>query len=88
MHYGRDDVPDVRPASIGAMMTPREFRICLELLAWSQRGLARLLGLDDRTVRRWASGQNEIPDNIATWLATLAAFHAEHPVPLKGGIAR
>ena len=43
-------------------MTPPEFRICLELLAWSQRGLARLLGLDDRTVRRWASGQNEIPD--------------------------
>jgi hypothetical protein len=65
-------------------MTPPEFRICLELLAWSQRGLARMLNLDDRSVRRWASGQNDIPDDIAHWLATLAAFHAKHPAPLKG----
>jgi hypothetical protein len=58
--------------------------------AWrgSCGGLARLLGLDDSAVRRWASGQNEIPDNIATWLATLAAFHAKHPVPLKEGSGR
>ena len=62
-------------------MTPPEFRLCLDLLAWSQRGLARLLGLDDRSVRRWASGQNAIPGNIAHWLATLAAFHAKHPPP-------
>jgi hypothetical protein len=27
-------------------MTPNEFRICLEQLAWSQRGLARLLNRD------------------------------------------
>jgi hypothetical protein len=60
-------------------MTPPEFRLCLDLLAWSQRGLARLLGLDDRTLRRWASG----PGDIADWLATLAAFHAKHPPPLK-----
>jgi hypothetical protein len=65
-------------------MTPAEFRICLELLAWSQRGLAKVLGLDDRMVRRWAAGQNEIPGNIAAWLTTLAAFHAQHPAPLKG----
>jgi DNA-binding transcriptional regulator YiaG len=69
-------------------MTPPEFRLCLEVLAWSQRGLARLLGLDDRTVRRWSSGRNEIPGDIADWLAILAAFHAKHPSPLKGGSAR
>ena len=65
-------------------MTPPEFRLCLESLAWSQRSLARMLGLDHQSVRRWASGQNEIPDNVAKWLATLAAFHAKHPPPLKG----
>jgi hypothetical protein len=69
-------------------MTASEFRICLELLAWSQRGLARMLGLDDRLVGRWASGANEVPEDVAGWLATLAAFHAEHPRPSKGGSAR
>jgi ribosome-binding protein aMBF1 (putative translation factor) len=62
-------------------MTPNEFRICLEMLAWSQRGLARLLRRDERLVRRWASGENEIPAEIATWLAALADFHARRPPP-------
>ncbi len=66
-------------------MTPAEFRVCLDLLAWSQRGLAKLLDLDDRLVRRWASGANEVPEDVAGWLATLAAFHAKHPAPMKGG---
>jgi DNA-binding transcriptional regulator YiaG len=69
-------------------MTPAEFRGCLSPLAWSQRDLARVLGLDDRLMRRWASGQNEIPGNIAHWLMTLATFHAGHPPPLKGKCAR
>jgi DNA-binding transcriptional regulator YiaG len=69
-------------------MTRAEFRACLEQLAWSQRDLARVLGLDDRLMRRWASGQNEIPGNIAHWLTTLATFHAKHPPPLKGESAR
>jgi hypothetical protein len=69
-------------------MTPSEFHICLDTLDWSQRGLARLLNLDDRMVRRWAAGQYSIPDDVAGWLMTLAAFHAKHPVPLKGGSAR
>jgi transcriptional regulator with XRE-family HTH domain len=68
-------------------MTPPEFRLCLDLLSWSQRDLARMLGLDDRSVRRWSSGQNEIPGDIADWLATLTAFHATHPAPLKGGLS-
>ena len=62
-------------------MTPSEFRVCLELLDWSQRGLAKLLGRDDRTVRRWATGDNEVPDDVAEWLAVLAACHAQHPPP-------
>ena len=68
-------------------MTPPEFRLCLDLLSWSQRDLARMLGLDDRSVRRWSSGQNEIPGDIADWLATLTAFHVKHPAPLKGGLS-
>jgi hypothetical protein len=62
-------------------MTPSEFRICLEHLAWSQRGLAKLLQRDDRTVRRWATGDYEIPTDAAEWLAVLAECHAKHPPP-------
>jgi hypothetical protein len=47
----------------------------------------QMLDLDDRLVRRWASGVNEVPENVAHWLATLAAFHAKHPSPLKGGLS-
>jgi ribosome-binding protein aMBF1 (putative translation factor) len=63
-------------------MTPTQFRACLDTLDWSQRSLARLLDRDERMVRRWASGQCTIPEDVAEWLTTLAAFHAKHPVPL------
>ena len=41
-----------------------------ELRSWlagarlSQNGLARLVGVNRRTVRRWCSGQNPIPDAL------------------------
>jgi hypothetical protein len=64
-------------------MTADEFRACLDALDWSQRSLARLLDRDERMVRRWASGQYDIPDEVAGWLRALAAFHAHHPPPLR-----
>jgi hypothetical protein len=51
-------------------MTPDRFRACLDALSWSGRGLAALLSMDERQVRRWASGQYAIPD----WFDTLARF--------------
>jgi hypothetical protein len=64
-------------------MTADEFRACLAALDWSQRLLARILGRDDRLVRRWAIGEGTIPGDVADWLKALAAFHSLHPVPLK-----
>ena len=43
--------------------------------------LAKLLGRDDRTVRRWATGDNEIPAEVAEWLAVLADCLAQNPLP-------
>lgn len=63
-------------------MTPERFRECLDALDWTQRGLAALLGVDERQVRRWAGG-SRIPEPIAAWLETLAQFHEEHPPPQK-----
>ncbi|WP_018261868.1 hypothetical protein [Methylobacterium sp. WSM2598] len=62
-------------------MTPDRFRECLGLLRWSQRGLAETLECDDRLVRRWASGEAEIPASVAAWLETLGQAHAEAPPP-------
>lgn len=39
----------------------------------SAAAFARLvLGRDERTVRRWQSGETEIPDSAADWLERLA----------------
>lgn len=61
-------------------MTPDRFRECLTALHWSQRGLAALLDVDERQVRRWAAGAT-IPPPVAAWLELLAAFHERHPPP-------
>jgi ribosome-binding protein aMBF1 (putative translation factor) len=62
-------------------MTPTRFRECLGLIGWSQRGLSTRIESDERLVRRWASGDAEIPPSVAEWLETLAKIHAEFPSP-------
>ena len=62
-------------------MTPDRMREALFLLRWSQRGLAEALECDDRLVRRWASGDAEIPVSVAAWLETLAQCHEAAPPP-------
>jgi hypothetical protein len=68
-------------------MSPDRFRACLDLLNWSGRGLAAILGVDERQVRRWASGQYAIPEPVADWLETLARFHESHPAPVRAAAA-
>ena len=53
----------------------------IDALQWSQRGVAAYLGLADTRARRWASGELEIPPNVAAWLERLAAVHEAHPMP-------
>ncbi|AWN55016.1 hypothetical protein DK412_28175 [Methylobacterium sp. 17Sr1-1] len=62
-------------------MTTDRLREILALLRWSQRGLAEALDCDERMVRRWASGDGEIPAALATWLETLAQVHEAAPPP-------
>lgn len=53
-------------------MTPASFRESLALLRWTQRGLARALGRPEGTVRQWARGDVQVPDDVATWLQAVA----------------
>lgn len=63
-------------------MSPTRFHECLATLDWTQRGLARRLGVHDGRTRRWASGRYPIPEPIAVWLETVAHFHEANPAPM------
>jgi len=64
-------------------MTPTRLRECLDALAWSQRGLARLLVRDEGTVRQWARGKTRVPEDVATWLEARARQAERLPPPVR-----
>lgn len=45
-------------------MTPDDFRAHLSRLGYSQAGFARLMKVDERTVRRWGTGDTPIPESV------------------------
>ena len=72
--HGVSPMPDDR-----GRMTADEFRAALALLGLSQSAFARLLvelgdaaGDKERTVQRWATGQQDIPGPIMVLLKVLA----------------
>jgi hypothetical protein len=78
-------------------MTPDTFRTHLAALQWTQRGLADMIRIDERQVRRWAAGA-AIPPHIAAWIERAAAelaphvqaideWHAKNPPPPKIPVA-
>lgn len=72
-------------------MTPADLRTAADLLfggerfglRW-QRPLARALGVDDRTVRRWLSGESPVPEEIVGKLYWLAVDRREELARLMG----
>ncbi len=54
-------------------MTSDEYREAIESLGLSQVGAARLLGVNDRTSRRWASGEQDVPPPAQRFLRYLIA---------------
>lgn len=64
-------------------MTPTQLRDCLETLSWTQRGLARIVGWDESTVRKWARGGAEIPRDVGMWLAERARLAKCTPPPVR-----
>ena len=53
-------------------MTPTELRAILATLGLTQGRTARLLGVNLRTVERWATGASDIPRHVALLLALMA----------------
>jgi transcriptional regulator with XRE-family HTH domain len=53
-------------------MTAAEFRAAIAALGYSQRGFATYTGSNERTVRRWALGEQDIPPWVPVLLRLLA----------------
>ena len=56
-------------------MTPTQFRRQLAALGFSQMGFARYVECDGRSVRRWCSGEQDIPRWVAVMLGLLDQVH-------------
>jgi DNA-binding transcriptional regulator YiaG len=54
-------------------MTSDEYRKTIDKLGLTQGGAARLLGVDERTSRRWANGERDIPPPAQRFLRYLIA---------------
>lgn len=54
-------------------MSPTQFRNALRRLDLTQQGMAKLLGADERTARRWALGERAVPSCVAIVLSLLVA---------------
>ena len=50
-------------------MTPAQLRARLAALGWTQRHLAKMLGVTERTVSRWLAGSTPVPLHCQRYLA-------------------
>jgi len=57
-------------------MTPTELRSTIAALSLTQGGAARLCGVDERTMRRWACGERAIPEPAVRLLSVAEAVPA------------
>jgi len=78
---GEREARQAEPTTPAAAMSSYRLLICLTIIGWSDRNLARRIGRQQTTVVRWAKGLSPVPGDVAAWLETLAAFHVAHPGP-------
>lgn len=57
-------------------MSPAELRLQLRRCGYSQRKAAQLLGIDDRTMRRYVSGASSVPRTVELALRYLELLNA------------
>jgi hypothetical protein len=85
---------DVKPYGAGvapSRPTPEKLRELLAQLGMSQRGAAKELGIDERTMRYWASGDTPIPPMAMyalRWLGSQDKTRANALVDLQTSAAR
>jgi hypothetical protein len=60
-------------------MTPKQLRTTLARIGLSQRGAARLLNIDERTMRKYIAGDLVIPEMLVWALRGLAQREQDSP---------
>ena len=60
-------------------MTPTDFCRRIAALGYSQRGFAAYVGANERTVRRWALGEQDIPPWVDTMLDLMERIPSAKP---------
>jgi hypothetical protein len=65
-------------------MSPHRLLVCLAVLGWSERELARRTGRHQTTIKRWTGGGGAVDGDTAAWLEQLVSFHLAHPAPRRG----
>lgn len=65
-------------------MSAHRVLVCLAVLGWSERELARRTGRHQTTIKRWTGGSGAVDDGTAAWLERLVTFHLAHPAPRRG----
>jgi len=75
-----EHVADARPVR---PMSPHRLLVCLAVLGWSERELARRTGRHQTTIKRWTEGGGAVDGDTAAWLENLVAFHLAHPAPRR-----
>jgi ribosome-binding protein aMBF1 (putative translation factor) len=69
----------LRWLTIGRMQDADWIRAQIAALGNSQTGLARLLDIDERLVRRYASGQEKLPRVVRLAIERLIELHKAKP---------
>lgn len=86
-HTGRGEAENAEaqsePATAPATMSSYRLLVCLAILGWSERELARRADRQQTTVVRWVKGLSPVPGEEAAWLEMLVAFHMAHPAPRR-----
>jgi len=61
-----------------AAMSSYRLLVCLAMLGWSVRELARRLACHQTAVMRWTGGTSAVPDEVAAWLEALVELTSPH----------
>ena len=62
-------------------MSSYRLLVCLSILGWSERDLARRTKRHQTTIVQWTKDLSPVPGEEAAWLETLPRFHVANTAP-------